>query len=421
MSIPYSYSVKKGSICSGDVSIAGVAREYGTPCYVYSHDSFRSRSRNLVESLNTIRSKEVKVFYSMKANPSPVILNWAREAGLHSEVSSMGELEMALAHGFDPTDIILLGPGKSRALIEAAMTHRILALVVESPREAKIAAELDNGVTRILVRINVEQGIPGLDESMIGGVEKFGINASELGRTLDDLGTVGKDRLGIHYYLGSQILDHETMLKYHTVLLREIAAYSDMIGTVDCGGGFGVPYSDGDTELDLYGFADGFSKLLLSNGLSDKEVWFETGRYVAADCGIFVTTVMDVKKGANGRTTIITDGGMNDFFRIAFMKSDHPIRLINRLGDDHSNETAICGPLCTPLDNFGTSVGLPAGVEEGDLIGIFKAGAYGLSMSPILFLLHSIPKEIAIKDGRVFPVSKNDLTPFGVYSKILSA
>ncbi|MCL4330451.1 MAG: hypothetical protein M1533_05600 [Candidatus Thermoplasmatota archaeon] len=421
MNIPYGYSNEDGSLCTEEVSIAEAAREYGTPCYVYSQKPFRSRSKSLMESLKNIRAGGVEVFYSMKANPSPIILQWAREAGLHSEVSSLGELEMALSHGFKPHDIILLGPGKSRDLIEAAMAHRILALVVESHREANIAAELDNGVTRVLVRINVEQGIPGLDESMIGGVEKFGINVSELGKILGELVDMGKERLGVHYYLGSQILDHETMLKYHTVLLNAISSYSEMVGTIDCGGGFGVPYSENDPELDLHAFVDGFSKLLSMNGLSGKEIWFETGRYVAADCGVFVTRVMDVKRGAGGSRTIITDGGMNDFFRMAFMKADHPIRLINRLSDDPVNKDAICGPLCTPLDSFGRAVRLPAAVKEGDLIGIFKAGAYGLTMSPILFLLHSIPKEIAIREGRAFPVSGNDHTPFEIYSRLLSS
>ncbi|MCL4314405.1 MAG: hypothetical protein M1454_01570 [Candidatus Thermoplasmatota archaeon] len=371
-----------------------------TPAYWYDYNVFLTRSGMLMDALKTV-SQQSRIFYSMKANPSRTILKWTIQEGYMTEVSSLGELRHAVASGQRADKLLLLGPGKSERLIKYAMELGIYGIALESLRELNTVLRFHNGITKIFLRINAGSTVPGVKESMTGPDSKFGIAIDQLGDSLGMLRSIDRKLVGIHYYMGSQLLDYRIMVKHHHDVLRRISSYRSKFENIDLGGGFGIPYSTAESELDLQKFASGMRILLQDFGLDDKLIHFETGRYITADCGVFLTRVVDVKDGS-GRRILITDGGMNGFMRVAFMKEAHPVRLIfPKLEGGAMRKYSVFGPLCTPLDCFGIDVEMPDRIEEGNIIGIMKAGAYGLSMSPVFFLLQDIPSEYSFINGKI--------------------
>lgn len=401
-------------------SDTGVVNKLGkirTPAYVYSYPKFKERSARLVKALSRV-APSVNIFYSMKANAARTMMKWTREANFMTEVSSIGELRYAMKSGQSADSILLLGPGKDKELMDLALERHIFGIAVESFRELSYVTANHNGKTRIFIRINADRNVPGLTESMFGPESKFGIDIFRLGEVLEKLNGIGSDLVGIHYYMGSQLTDHVTMLAFHREILSYIARYRDRFSSIDMGGGFGIPYSETEHELDLDAFVAGLGKILSDLSLDDKRIYFESGRYIAADAGIFLTRIMDVK-GDDHRKILVTDGGMNDFMRIAFMKEHHPIaHVIPDRSSSRTVNSVISGPLCTPLDCFATSALIPADVKEGDMIAIFKAGAYGLTLSPVFFLLHSLPSEYAVRDGEISEITRKDLRTDEIFSSL---
>lgn len=388
-----------------------------TPAYVYSYRKFKEGSARLARALSQV-SSSVSVFYSMKANAARTMMKWTREAHFMTEVSSIGELRYAMKSGQTADNILLLGPGKHEELMDLALELHIFGIAVESFRELSYVTANHNGKTRIFIRINADRNVPGVTESMFGPESKFGIDISRLGEALEKLDGFDSDLVGIHYYMGSQLTDHETMLSFHREILTYVARYRDRFNSIDMGGGFGIPYSENEHELDLDAFATGLGKILSDLSLEDKHIYFESGRYIAADAGVFLTRIMDVK-GDDHRKVLVTDGGMNDFMRIAFMKEHHPIaHVIPDRSSSKMVKSVISGPLCTPLDCFATSALIPADVKEGDMIAIFKAGAYGLTLSPVFFLLHSLPSEYAVRDGGISEITRKDLRTEEIFSSL---
>jgi len=128
-------------------------------------------------------------------------------------------------------------------------------------------------------------------------------------------------------------------------------------------------------------------------------VLFESGRYLVAEAGVFVTRVVRVKE-SRGRVFAICDGGMNAFSRPVFMRIKHPARLLNRLGEQATTQVDVCGPICTPLDCIAQDAPLPM-PKAGDLIGFLNAGAYGYSMSLLNFMSRGRPTELVADAGEL--------------------
>jgi diaminopimelate decarboxylase len=133
--------------------------------------------------------------------------------------------------------------------------------------------------------------------------------------------------------------------------------------------------------------------------LGECRLVFELGRYLVARSGVFITRVLGVKE-SRGKAFVLTDGGMNAFSRPVFMGVQHPIRILNKLGQPAEIEYNVCGPICTPIDCLGKEVILPP-VEIGDAVGVFNAGAYGYTMSLMNFMGLAWPAEVMVENGTV--------------------
>jgi len=258
---------------------------------------------------------------------------------------------------------------------------------------------------RVLLRINTKETQPEAKEVMVGGPSKFGFDEE---RVCDEVASVRLEHTriaGIQVYSASQVLDRDWLATHIGYVMRLAGQLSRDIGfkleTVDFGGGFGVPQQDRDHELDLAGLAGAIARPLAAFRAEHPQcrLVFESGRFLVAEAGVFVTRVVRVKE-SRGRVIAICDGGMNSFARPVFMRIQHPARLLNRLDECATANLDICGPICTPLDCIARDAYLPM-PEPGDLIGLLNAGAYGYSMSLLDFMSRGRPTELLADAGEL--------------------
>jgi diaminopimelate decarboxylase len=245
---------------------------------------------------------------------------------------------------------------------------------------------------------------------MVGGPSKFGFDEETVVSQVRDLKLESARVIGIHVYSASQVLD-ESFICDHLEYVRELSVrLSEEIGfelkAIDFGGGFGVPYLEGDAELDLSPISSAAAAVRSSLEKSHPgcRLIFEVGRYLVAESGIFVTRVLRVKR-SRGTCFLITDGGMNHFSRPVFMGVKHGIAILNKMGAPAESKCSVGGPICTPIDFLGKDMMLPP-PEPGDLIGVFGAGAYGYSMSILKFMSLGTPAELMAEGGSIRVIRK---------------
>jgi diaminopimelate decarboxylase len=401
------YFIKDGRFEIDGLGIEEVEAAHKTPFYLYSAGRIREKYAKFTDHFPGF-----EVFYSFKANPGLAICNTLRALGSCADVSSLGEIQAALRVGFKPDDIAFVGPGKSEAELEFAVENGVYAIAAESAHEIELIDDISGRLGRpanILLRINTREK-PIAPEMMVGGPSKFGFDEETVVSQVRDLNLKSAGIIGIHVYSASQVLD-ESFICDHLEYVRGLAVrLSEEIGfelkAIDFGGGFGVPYLEGDAELDLSPISKAAASVRRSLEESHPEcrLIFEVGRYLVAESGIFVTRALRVKR-SRGTCYIITDGGMNHFSRPVFMGVKHGISILNKIGQPADHRCSVGGPICTPIDFLGKDVMLPR-PEPGDLVGVFGAGAYGYSMSILKFMSLGTPAELMAEEGSIRVIRK---------------
>ena len=388
-----------------DHMLEAIATRVPTPFYAYDAGALRHAFNGLKQHL----PEGSDIYYSLKANPSRAIVEVLAAEGAGCEICSQGELAVALAAGGNRRRIILVGPAKSEADIEAAMDTGIKAIVAESLSELRMIAamaEARDAVQPVAIRINPDFKSASVRIRMTGVASQFGIDEAELGEVLDFLDQQRHLVLvGLHVYLGSRILDEEAIFANTDNILALATRIRERLGRqlafVDVGGGFGVRYFDRERDLDPDVLGAGLAARISAFRATAPRtrVVIELGRYLTAQAGVFVTSVRDVKT-SKGKNFAVCDGGSNVHaaaagYGSAFRKN-FPIR---RLGPVKGETMAytLTGPLCTPSDVIGDGVELPP-LAPGDLVCIERSGAYGASASPTGFLSFGHPAEIMV-DG----------------------
>jgi diaminopimelate decarboxylase len=389
-----------------------ILRACPTPCYLYSGAVVRAQYQRLHAAF-----PGYDLCYSLKANPHPGMVRLLRQLGAGAEVSSAGELNRALEAGFNPASIVFVGPGKTRAEIGQALRAGIYALVVESLAELELIESMARP-SRVLLRINTRENPAIAGERMVGGASKFGFDEETVVEQLRALRLKHVRVQGIQVYSASQVLDPEFLSDHLELVTRRAVRLSRELGfglrAIDFGGGFGVPYESGQRPLDLRPAARTARRI--RRELTACRLLLESGRFLVAQSGVFITRVVRVKQ-SRGRTFAITDGGMNHFTRPVFMRTRHEVRILNRkkgtslrgASPFSGQRVTVAGPLCTPIDVLGEDVLLPP-PKENDLIGVFDAGAYGYSMSLLHFLSFALPGEVFIDRGRIQSVRREGTT-----------
>ncbi|CAO4134373.1 type III PLP-dependent enzyme [Methylorubrum extorquens] len=398
-----------GVLRVGGLPLTELAKEFGTPLFVYDADTMRRTYRALCAALAGF----AEVDFSVKANPNPAVIRVFSQEGAGAEIASGAEFDAAIRAGVPPEKILFAGPGKGAADLDRVIGGGIGEIHLENREEiARVAAAAErHGVrVRVALRINPGATAQGGAMRMGGKPSPFGFDEEDIEAAIDTVEAEPRMRLvGLHLFAGTQGLKADTLLGQWTYGLGLAARVANRVGrpleTIDLGGGLGIPYFSGDTALDLgairAGLPDLIATLRADPLMARARVVLEPGRYLTGPAGVYVARVLAVKE-SRGSRFVITDGGMHHHLAASgnlgqIVKRDFPLAAVTDAGGERA-ATAVVGPLCTPLDMLARAAPLPP-LAEGDLVAVLQSGAYGLTASPTGFLSHPTPAEVLVEGG----------------------
>jgi diaminopimelate decarboxylase len=401
--------------------VVELADRYGTPVYLYELDEVAAA----VSSLRRALPEPAVLYYSVKANPHPLLVRALRDAGCRAEISSSGELAAAREAGVAGEQCLYTGPGKTAQEIAGALAAGVRRFSVESvadySRVTAVAAA--SGVTAdCLVRVNTlrAKGATGL--RMSGTATQFGVDIAVLAERPELFAArSGGQVTGLHFFpvsnasSGADIA--EEMCASIATAARWRADASADLRELDLGGGFAAPYAQGG-DLPDYGelrqpVEHGLDEHLPGWRAGDPAIAVESGRYLVGSCGRLLVRVTDVKHSQD-RTFVVLDSGINHLGGLSGLGRLMPVAATvapaTGPGRGHAVEgpTTVVGPLCTPADVLARHTTLGA-VTGGDLVEIPNVGAYGLTASLIGFLSRPVAAEVVLRGGRPVDASRVEL------------
>ena len=407
----------------GVVTVAGVAathlaQQHGTPLFVIDEDDFRSRCRDMASAFGGGGN----VYYAAKAFLCSEIARWVDEEGLSLDVSTGGELAVALHAGFPPDRILFHGNNKSITeltdAVKAGVGHLVVDSMTEIERLDTIAA--DAGVVQdVFVRLTV--GVEAHTHEFIATAhedQKFGLSIASGAAMAAVRRVFATDHLrlvGLHSHIGSQIFDVDGFeLAAHRVigLLRDICAEfgpekTAQLSTVDLGGGLGISYLAADDPPPVGELAAKLGAIVRREseavGLPAPTLVVEPGRAITGPGTITlyeVGTVKDVDVSATAqRRYVSVDGGMSDNIRTALYDAEYDARLVSRNSDAPAALARIVGKHCETGDIVVREVWVPGDLRPGDLLGVAATGAYCYALSS-RYNMVGRPAVVAVRDGR---------------------
>ncbi len=403
--VPPWFSAEEGMLLIGGCGAESLVDEAGdTPLFVYDMGIVEAQ----VQRFRAAMPEAIDLHYAVKANPfAPLLARMAVQVD-GFDIASGGELEMALEAGMAPDRISFAGPGKRTDELTAAIFAGV-TINLESEGEARraIAAGAAIGKTpRLAVRVNPDFDLKGSGMRMGGGAKPFGVDADRAAALARMVIDAGADWRGWHIFAGSQNLDPQAIIETQAATIALAARLSDAVGAtpplVNLGGGFGLAYFPGDMPLDIHPIGVALDQALATRApiLQGSRFAIELGRWLVGEAGVYLTRVVDVKD-SQGERFVVVDGGLHHQLAASgnfgtVVRRNYPIAVANRFDAAPADSpVTLVGCLCTPIDRLGDKVALPP-VEEGDLIAIFLAGAYGASASPTAFLGHPPPRELLL-------------------------
>ncbi len=379
------FEYKDGEQYCEEVSLADIAREYGTPTYVYSEATFRRHFQVFDKALSAV---DHLICFSVKANSNIAVLKLLGSLGAGADIVSGGELHRALRAGISPAKIVFSGVGKTAQEMRMALDAGILVFNVESSAELELLNTVAGEAGKkapVSLRIN-----PNVDAKthpyISTGLQKnkFGISwdsAKATYRRANELPHI--EVHGMDCHIGSQLTETEPFVDAAnklTGLIEELLEEGISLNSVDIGGGLGIPYHEpGEEEPPspaIYGEA-----VVEALGVLRKhnlKLICEPGRVIAGNAGVLLTEVLYCK-ASEVKKFVITDAAFNDLMRPALYGAYHPIRPV--VESDRALEIVdVVGPICETGDFFARDRELPE-VRSGELLVIGAAGAYGFSMA----------------------------------------
>jgi diaminopimelate decarboxylase len=377
------FELKNGVLHAEAVPLPEIARQFGTPAYVYSRAALEGALKEFQEVLGGHAAGQgALVCYAVKANSSLAILNLFARLGAGFDIVSGGELQRALAAGADPKKIVFSGVGKTAAEMRQALEAGIFCFNIESVPELDRLNEVAGQMGRkapISLRVNPNVD-PKTHPYISTGLKsaKFGVayeDALPLYRRAASLPHI--EVAGIDCHIGSQILDMaplEEALERVLELAAAVAARGIPIAHVDVGGGLGIRYREEETALDIGRWCAAVGRRLAGTGHA---VVVEPGRAIVGNAGVLLTRVEYLKLDKDRRFAIV-DASMSELIRPALYEAWHEIAPLAAL-DRPEAVYDVVGPVCESSDVLGTDRRLA--IAAGDGLAILSAGAYGMAMS----------------------------------------
>ena len=393
-----SFEYQQGELYCERVPVSRIAKELGTPCYIYSHETL---IRHFHAYDSAFKDIPHVIAFAMKANSNLAILRLMAREGSGVDIVSGGELFRAMKAGVPASKIVFAGVGKSPDEIRDALKANILMFNVESAAEIRAINDVAASVgmkARIALRINPDVD-PKTHPYISTGMKKskFGIAAD---RALEEYKIASSmshiDVVGVHAHIGSQLTDVTPFvdsLKKVVALIDTLKGHDINIRYLNIGGGLGITYSDEKPPLpqDL---AHAISPLVKGLGLT---LVMEPGRVIVGNAGILVTKALYEKAGET-KHFVIVDAAMNDLIRPSLYGAYHEIRPVNEAAAHRPKQLVdIVGPVCESGDFLAKDRSLP-NIQPDDLLAVMSAGAYGFVMASNYNSRPRVP-EVLVKGG----------------------
>jgi diaminopimelate decarboxylase len=396
----HNFEYRQGELYCEQVPVSQIAKQVGTPCYIYSHATLVRHIRAYDSAFKNIPHL---IAFAMKANSNLAILRLMATEGSGVDIVSGGELFRALKAGVAPSKIVFAGVGKNADEIRDALKAGILMFNIESSAEMHVINDVAASMGKtapVALRINPDID-PKTHPYISTGLKKskFGIAAD---RAQDEFRVASTLRhiqvVGVHAHIGSQLIEVTPFVES----LKKVLGLVDTLKTqginiryLNIGGGLGITYSDEKPPLP-HELADAVSPLV--KGL-DLMLVMEPGRVIVGNAGILVTKALYEKIGESKRF-IIVDAAMNDLIRPSLYNAYHDIRPVSEaLLHRPKHSVDVVGPVCESGDFLAKDRSLPE-VKPGDLLAVMSAGAYGFVMASNYNSRPRVP-EVLVHDGEV--------------------
>lgn len=376
-----SFAYRNGVLCVEQVALDEIARQFGTPCYVYSRAAIAGAYGEFSRAFD---ARQALLCYSVKANSNLAVLALLARLGAGFDIVSGGELARVLAAGGEPRKILFSGVGKTQAEIELALAKGIGCINVESEAELERVASIARRLGRrapIAFRVNPDIDArthpyisTGLRES------KFGVAYADAERLYQRAARAAElELVGIGCHIGSLLSEAAPFVaatQRLVALVDRLEGVGIRLRHIDIGGGIGIRYKD-ETPQPASAFLGGAFEAI---GKRPHTVIVDPGRAIVGNAGALLTRVEYVKPGAT-RNFLVVDAAMNDLIRPPLYGAWHEVRPVRepRDGQPASAVYDIVGPICESADFLAKERRLSAG--QGDLLAILSAGAYGMAMS----------------------------------------
>ncbi|MBN2330606.1 MAG: diaminopimelate decarboxylase [Candidatus Aenigmarchaeota archaeon] len=404
--------VHDGKLLIGGEQAEKLAVRYGTPLYVYNGDRVIDNYKRVKALLDNHSDREVRVYYSAKANSSLAVMKILAISGAYADVVSPNEARLALDAGFKRERIMFTGTSVSEPDLREVAGLGVM-INIDSFSQMRKLAKL--GRFRVSIRWNPGEGAGGHEHTITAGrFVKFGIPEGKILEAFREARKLGLDPVGLHQHIGSGWLgkDVDTFLATVGRTLSIARKVTDVLGRelefVDFGGGPGIPYRPDEAEFPLDRYAHGICRQVKDSGLRFKAIAVEPGRYIVGDAGILLTRINTVEE--KGVPVIGVDSGFCSLLRPALYGAYHHMVVCNKADKRPDKEWLVAGNLCESGDVFNESKSslrpLPT-PQEGDILAILDAGAYGFSMSS-RYNSRALPAEALVFKGRDMLIRKRE-------------
>ena len=380
-----------------------VAEAGGTPLFAYDNNIVGAQ----VARFKGAMADGIGLYYAVTANPYEPLLEFLGRYVDGFRIVSIGELKRLQDANLAGIPINFAGPGKLDVELEAAVAAGA-TISVESEGEAGRAIRAAERVgikPRISVRVTPPFTIENGRVSLVCEASPFGVDAARVPSLVQGLLEADVDWRGLHMFAGAQCLDAAALSEVHRATVAHAGEIADAIGKpipeLNLGSGFDIACRPGDAPLDIDHVARSLNQTLCEapSLLATTRFTIELGRWLVGEAGVYLTRVVDRTESC-GQVFLTTDGGGHHLIGATGSLgerglSNFPIAVAERFTAEPDEEVTVAGCLCTPFDVLGDEVSLPR-VEEGDLIAVFCAGAYGLSASPQAWESRPMARELLV-------------------------
>ncbi len=411
------FTYKNDKMFCEKVSLTKIAKEFGTPLFVYSKNFFEDHYRELSTAFKDINHK---IFFASKSNFNINVIKTFSDLGAGVDVNSAGELFRALKAGVEPKNILLTGVGKTDYEIKFGLENNVYLIKAESEEEVlainKIAGKM-NKIAPVAIRINPDvdpQTHPYISTGL--AENKFGIDtnlAYDLFMRCSKLKNI--ELTGIDMHIGSQITRVDPFVEA-TIKMAELYKQIQSAGIplkhFDIGGGIGVRYND-EIPFTPKDFAEKLVPIFMQ---MNTEILFEPGRFLTANGGVLLTEVLFTKENSLGKNFTVVDAAMTELLRPSIYKSYHHIQPVIK-NEEAEIVTDIVGPVCESGDYLAKNRTISK-VSRKDVLAIMSAGAYGMVMSSN-YNARRRPPEILVDGDKHYSIRSRETFEHMLYDEKL--